>query len=106
MSNVKWNPVENPDVLKRKPKEWAEIYKIKLQGDVLSVLWSEYEWSYHLPTLSYFPAVSDFDKVSEMLMRADELRRDLFLGADLGENQVLKEGYMETNWVKSKLKMF
>lgn len=106
MSAEKWVPVPNPDVLKRRPNEWAKIYKIKLLDNNTSTLWSEYEWAYNFPDLSYYPDTDDFDRMSEMEMRAYELRRDIFLGADIGEKEVLKEKYMETHWVRTKMRSF
>lgn len=103
----KWVPIPNPDISKRKPNEWAKIYLIKLIDQPNHELWSEYEWAYHFITdLGYYPDTEDFDSMSEKEMRAIELRRDLFLGADIGENEILKSKYIETAWVKSKLKSF
>lgn len=104
--NEKWEPIENPDILKRKPEEWAKIYNVKVLNPLPNELWSEYEWAYHFQNFSYFPANQDFERTAEMELRAIQLRRDLFLGADMGEREVLKEKYIETQWVKSKLRMF
>lgn len=106
MNKDKWVPVENPDPIKRKPEEWAKIYGIKLLDEIGNHLWSEYEWAYYFVDLSYYPAIKDFDRISEMEMRAYELRRDVFLGADIGERDILNEKYMETNWIKSKIRLF
>lgn len=106
MINEKWAPVPNPDIAKRRPNEWAKIYRIKLFDIQKDGLWSEYEWAYNFPDLSYYPDTDDFDKMAEMEMRADELRRDIFLGADIGEREVLNTKYMETNWIRAKLRSF
>lgn len=102
----KWEPVEKVDFAKRIPEEWAKIYGIKLLSTFNSQYWSEYEWAYNFPNLNYYPASQDFDKISEMEMRAYELRRDLFLGADVGEREVLDTQYIETQWVIGKMRMF
>lgn len=106
MNNERWLPVENPDPIKRKPDEWAKIYGIKLLEPLGDHLWSEYEWAYYFIDLSYYPASQDFDKITEMEMRAYELRRDLFLGADIGEKDILNDKYIETRWIKTKIKIF
>jgi hypothetical protein len=105
-----WEKVEDVDMKKRTPEEWAEIYHIKLLGDITHQLWSEYEWAYHFPTLNYQPLPDDqgeFMKFSEMELRAHELRRDLIKTADNGERYVLQEEerYIETDWVKRRLKL-
>lgn len=106
INNGTWHPVEDVDLHKRKPEEWAKIYGLKLLNNPSNNLWSEYEWAYNFTELSYYPAHQDFDKISEMEMRAFELRRDLFVGADIGEKEVLKTKYIETQWCLNKLRMF
>lgn len=110
MDNLKdkWEPVEKIDPKKRKPNEWAKIYSIKLIGEYPNELWSEYEWSFYLPTLKYMPIPDkngEFEYFSEMDLRSLEIRRDLFMGADIGERHVLtnENKYIETNWVRHKM---
>jgi hypothetical protein len=90
----KWESVQDLDFARRKPDEWARIYFIKLVGTIPNVLWNEYEWAYHLPTLKYYPMpdrdkngglLDSYDKSAVKEMRATELRRDIFMGADMGE---------------------
>jgi hypothetical protein len=104
----KWEPINNIDPMKRKPWEWAKIYNVKLISPSPEDLWSEYEWAYNLPNLKYVPIpdkYGEFDKANEMELRAIELRRDLFIGADLGERHVLEKEkrYIETEWVRKNL---
>lgn len=110
----KWEPIQDLDFSRRKPDEWARIYFIKLVGAIPIVLWNEYEWAYHLPNLKYYPMpdrnkkgelLDSYDKSASMEMRAISLRRDIFMGADLGEKYVLEtEGkYIETEWVRKRL---
>ncbi|MFW6007878.1 MAG: hypothetical protein ACOCP8_01325 [archaeon] len=109
----KWEPVEKVDQSRRKPKEWANIYHIELLGNIPNSLWSEYEWAYHLFTdLQYYPLpdrnkkgvqLDSYEKSAQKELRAMELKRDIFMGADMGEKKVLKEKYIETQWVRNRL---
>jgi hypothetical protein len=102
----KWQPIQDPDITRRSPQEWANIYNIELLSNV-SGAWNEYEWAWNFPNLSYQPlkkdkdGLYDYDSITDKETRADFLRRDLFLGADLGEKEVLKERYIETIWVRN-----
>lgn len=102
----KWEPITDPDITRRTPDEWSKIYGIKLLTQI-SGFWNEYEWAYNLMSLNYIPAEKDedgipnWDKITEKEMRAQYLKRDLFLGADLGEKEVLKKKYIETQWVRN-----
>ena len=103
----KWNPISNVDYSKRTPSEWAKIYNMELIGDVRKVLWSEYEWAYNVPNLKYYPVPDkngEYEKTAEMELKAIELRRDLFMGADMGERHLLEtEGkYIETDWIRKR----
>lgn len=101
----KWQPITNPDITRRTPDEWARIYNIKLLVPIAG-WWNEYEWAYNFSSLSYIPNVKneegyvDWDSITEKEMRAQYLKRDLFLGADIGEREVLKNKYIETQWVR------
>ena len=104
----KWEPIDNVDPMKRKPLEWAKIYNIKLLNYTSEPLWSEYEWAYNLINLRYVPIpdkYGEFDKSNDMELRALELNRDLFMGADLGERHVLEKEkhFIETEWIRKKL---
>lgn len=101
----KWQPIQNPDLTKRTPQEWANIYGIKLTKEI-NGFFNEYQWAYYFTTLSYVPSkiedgLPDWDSITDKEMRAQFLRRDIFLGADMGEKEVLKERYMETNWIRN-----
>ena len=102
-----WQPIQNPDITLRTPEEWAKIYNIKLLSNVGNCMWNEYDWAWNFPNLIYEPAKKtkdgfyDFESVTEKEERADFLRRDLFLGADLGEKEILKERYIQTNWLRT-----
>ena len=107
----KWVPVSTVDFSRRKPKEWAKIYNVQLL-DVIDGIWSEYEWAYNFSNLKYYPLPDNnnmidpvFERAAEMELRALELRRDIFMGADIGERHLLetKNRYIETEWVKRKL---
>ena len=111
----KWEPVENVDYSKRKPKEWAKIYNIHLLEEIDGI-WSEYEFAYMLSSLKYRPLADEtnsniefdsYEKSALMELRALELRRDLFYGADPGELSILRDDklYVETHWVKRKLNL-
>lgn len=105
--NEKWEPINNADLMRRKPLEWARIYNIKLLEPPPDVLWNEYEWAYNMLAFNYefIPdKEGDFDKAGLMELRAMELKRDLFIGADMGERYVLEKQYIETEWLRRKLK--
>ena len=42
----------------------------------------------------------DYDKANNMELRAMEIKRDLFMGADEGEKYVLQRQYIETEWAR------
>lgn len=106
MNNDKWLPVQDFDRQRRLPNEWAQLYHVKLQGDIEQRRINEYEWAYLLGTVRYFPAaVPDtptWDRYEDMQYRGDELRRDLILGADSYEREVLTSRYLETQWVRAR----
>ena len=101
-----WQPIQNPDITRRTCDEWANIYGIKLITPV-NGFWNEYEWAYNFDKLNYMPNIKDedgfpnWDAICDKELRAQFLKRDLFLGADLGEKQVLKEKYIETQWIRN-----
>lgn len=101
-----WDPVTDPDITRRTPDEWAKIYGIKLLTQVPG-WWNEYEWAYNFTSLSYIPLLKDedgfpnWDQIAEKEMRAQYLKRDLFLGADMGEKELLKTKYVETQWLRN-----
>jgi len=104
--NEKWEPVVDADPMRRKPLEWARIYRIKLLEPPPDILWNEYEWAYNMLALNYelIPDKDgDFDKAVLMELRAMELKRDLFMSADMGERYVLEKQYIETEWLRRRL---
>ena len=111
MNEKKWEQVEDLDYARRKIKEWANIYNIELvEFEDDGRLWSEYEWAYRLFDMKYNPIIinwknmdEELEKFSEKEMRAMELRRDVFMGATLGEKELLKEKYIETEWCRERL---
>lgn len=114
MSQEFWESISDIDPMKRKPSEWAQIYNVRLFGDVPNELWSEYEWSYNFDKLKYMllpdrdrsgKIIDSNEKSEKMEMRALEIKRDLFKNADMGEKMVLQEKYIEINWVKRKLNL-
>ena len=101
--NSKWESVESVDYSRRKQNEWEKIYGIKLLSEIDDRIWSEYEWSYHMCKEDYKSIHKDFEKIAIMEMRAMELRRDIFMGANLSEREILSKNYIETEWVRKKL---
>lgn len=105
--NVKWEPITNADFARRKPIEWARLYNIKVYNQIPDVMWNEYEWAYHLINNFQYDLLpddnNDFDKASLMELRAMELKRDLFMGADIGEKHVLETQYIETEWLRRRI---
>lgn len=102
----KWQPIQNPDITRRTPQEWGNIYGVKIPENIAG-MWNEYEWAYNFQSINYTPikkdsdGMFDWDSITDKEMRAQYLKRDLFLGADLGEKEVLKERYMETQWIRN-----
>lgn len=103
--------VNDIDLAKRRPIEWAKIYKMELKSKV-DGLWSEYEWAYRLNDLDYtlLPDRGPNNKLldsnfesEEMEIRALSIKADLFKNADAGEKLLLKEKYINTEMVKQKL---
>jgi hypothetical protein len=45
----------------------------------------------------------DFETLAEYEMRAMDIKRDLFLGATPDEKKILKDRYIETEYVRRKL---
>lgn len=103
--NDKWEIVENIDYSRRKPLDWAAIYKVKLLNEPLDNerLWSEFEWAYYFCRTDYSSLDGDFETLAEFEMRAIELNRDLYMGASIGEKEILKERYVETEWCRKRL---
>lgn len=107
--NPKWEPVDNVDYSRRSPDEWAKIYGVELLDNLNDGrVWSEYEWGYHFVNSDYKPLYIpgkeyDFERLSEMELRAIELRRDIFLGATREEKKMLNERYVDTEWCRRRL---
>jgi hypothetical protein len=105
--NPKWEFVENVDYARRTAHEWAKIYLVELLEEPIdNNMWSEFEWAYNLFTMRYRPDTIDMDAFSELEQRAMELRRDVFMGANLTEKNMLNEAYVETDWVRKRLTGF
>lgn len=108
INNDKWEVVANIDPMRRKPYEWARIYLMELITPAPELLMNEYEWAYTLMSGEFkynlLPDKNgDFDKSGLMELRAMELKRDLFMGADMGERYVLQKQYIETEWLRRKM---
>lgn len=109
--NEKWEQVETIDLSRRKAQDWAKIYLVELLEEPSDDrLWSEYEWAYFFFNAKYKPDFKNFknheddlEKFSEMELRAMEIRRDIFLGASIGEREILNERYVETEWIRYKI---
>jgi len=100
----KWEEVENIDLSRRKPEDWARIYKVNLLNSFNDDrLWSEFEWAYHFCNSDYTSMDGDFETLAEYEMRAMDIKRDLFLGATPDEKKILKDRYIETEYVRRKL---
>lgn len=112
--NEKWEIVEPIDLSRRKAQDWAKIYFVELLEEPIDDrLWSEYEWAYYFFNMNYRPDTKNFknydeglEKFAEMEMRAFEIRRDVFLGASIGEREILNERYIETEWCRGRLSNF
>jgi hypothetical protein len=106
--NEKWETVTNIDPMRRKPLEWARIYLMELITPAPELLMNEYEWAYALMSGEFkYNLIPDkngeYDKSGLMELRAMELKRDLFMGADMGERYVLQKQYIETEWLRRKM---
>lgn len=104
--NEKWEYLSDVDSTRRLPQDWAKIYYIKPLSQLpQDRLWSEYEWAYNFVNVQYIPLnFNKTEKTSEMELRATLLRRDLFIGADESEKNILENQYIETLWAKRMLK--
>lgn len=111
MNQNTWESVEGIDFSRRKAKEWASIYKIELLEEPKDDrLWSEYEWAYNFLEMNYRPIINDIKKMDDILeefgekeLRAIEIRRDIFMGASIGEKEILEERFIETEWIRNRL---
>jgi len=94
----------NVDLSKRTPSEWAKIYNFKLYNKI-NTLWTEFEWAYNVPNLDYeFIKKNDsYELAEQMELRAFEIKCLIFKLADNIEKKILKEKYIETEWIKKKL---
>lgn len=106
--------IEDVDLVKRTPLEWAKIYNFKIFGNIKNDLWSEYEWAYNLSNIDYMTLpdrnsqgklLETSEKSENMEIRAMMLKADLFKYADMGEKHVLKSRYVETDAVRYKLNL-
>lgn len=97
--------IDDIDLSKRKPNEWAQIYNINILSDVDQKLMSEYEWAYILPNIDYTYIKDNnkdnlYEKAEQMEMRAMLIKTDIFKTADIGEKYILKNKYVETEMIK------
>lgn len=94
----------NIDMSKRTPEEWAKIYNLKIYN-VPRKLWSEFEWAYNLSNLDYqYILKDDSSELSEQMeLRAFEIKNMIFQFADSAEKSILKNKFIETEWIKKKL---
>lgn len=113
MSEIKLS-VDDVDMVKRTPLEWAQVYNFKIFGSLPDDLWSEYEWAYNLSNINYMTLpdrdsrgkLMDSSELSgSMEVRAMMLKSDLFKYADLGEKYILKARYIETDVIRQKLNL-
>ena len=98
--------IDDIDLSKRKPNEWANIYNIELIEDIPQSLWSEFEWAYHICNMDYkfkkdSGSKDEYEKAEQMEMRAMLIKTDIFKTADIGEKYMLKNKYIETEMIKS-----
>ena len=111
MLNLPLN-ITNPDITKRKPLEWAQLYHIKLMGKqkVPNKLMNEYEFAWHYinNALSFVPIANDahgdtYDNFNESNLRANELVADIYVNATLAERNTLREKYIDTSFIRKQL---
>lgn len=115
MSNDDFDCVVDP--VYRKPNEWARIYNIHLI-DRADNICSEYEWAWNMTNkYKYYPLpdiqedgsfdFDSFDKSNEFEGRAQDIARNIYIHADVGEKSLIDKdmNYVETNWVKHNLKL-
>ncbi len=102
-----WQPVQDVDITKRWPNEWAKIYGVQLIEPYDMQLINEYEFAYNFVNkYNYIPikktneGLPDFDAITDKELRASFINRDIFKGADIGEKALLKYGYVETQWYR------
>ena len=102
-----WKQIEDVDMTKRFPEEWARINGISIINCTKNELMNEYEFAYWLPSWNYVPVkktadgIMDFDSIAEREMRLTYIRRDIFMGADYGERLMLNDNYVETVWIRN-----
>lgn len=98
--------IDDIDLSKRKPIEWANIYNIDVISEMPLTLWSEYEWAYNICNMDYRLKQNkndEYELSEQMEMRAMLIKADIFKTADIGEKYMLKNKYIETEMIKSVL---
>lgn len=102
-----WEPVQDVDITKRWPVEWAKIYGVELKEPYDMKLMNEYEFAYnfvnnydYIPIKKMTDGLPDFDAIADKELRASLINRDIFKGADVGERALLKYNYVETQWYR------
>lgn len=99
----------NIDMSKRTPEEWANIYHIRLYSAFPRVLWTEFEWCYNMINMDYqyisekVEGELSSEKAEEMELRAMEIKNLIFQLAEPAEKNILKDRYIETEWIKKRL---
>lgn len=89
------------DLSRRTPMEWAEIYKLKLYSPVPMQLWTEFEWAYNLTEFDYQYIEDEYSE--EMELRGLTIKSLIFQYADATEKSILKDKYIETDWIRRQL---
>ena len=109
LNTDKWQPVSDPDITKRWPTEWANIYGVKLIEPFDLTLMNEFEFAYNFVNVyNYIPiktnsdGMPDWDTICDKELRANFLNRDIFYGDKKKKKALLKYRYVETQWFRNR----
>jgi len=102
--------VDDIDLSKRKPPEWASIYCIKLnECDNITELMNEYEFAWNLMHKYKYSLLPDkqgeYDYASMKELRAEMLAMDIYINATSSEKYVLdkEKKYLDTEFIRTQL---
>jgi len=102
---LEWESINDVDISKKTTNDWAQIYGVKLLKSYGGFM-DEYEWSYNFDNYDFIPFKKDkyndidYEYIEQKQLRAQLIKRDIFMGATFTEKKILKNRYTETDWIK------
>ena len=100
--------VTDVDLTKRPQKDWENIYHVQIvNGEIESSDIDEFNFAYNLMRSEFYTIPNamekhkelDYSIAEEMQQRAMNIYSDIMLNADKAEKLLLKNKYIQTNYV-------